>query len=692
MLGWGGDSPPQVPGARCAAPEADAWVASRFPQRPSRAAFERWLAQRRAVSSLRSDTVITLPVIVHILHDGEAPGQGTNLSAAQVASQLTVLNEDFRRLAGTPGHNTHPAGADVRVEFCPVSVDPSGQFLAEPGIHRVNRQTLGLGPPPYARPLVQASILPATIWDPDQYLNLWVIDLAGDLLGFAQSPDASTLPDLNPANGPAQTDGVVVSSRAFGRGGSAQAPFDQGRTTTHEVGHWLGLWHIWGDGDCSQDDYCSDTPTADAPTYHCPPAGTACGGTTMVDNYMDYTDDACMRLFTQCQKERMRTVLTHAARRASLAHSTACQGSAPPVAGFTVSQRRLCAGGTVQFRDASLGNPAHWAWTFAGGVPATAQGPAPQVRYDAPGRFAVTLTVRRNGDSSQLVRPAFIEVGQAGTQEIFAEDFTQDLGAWRVENPDQATGWQWTAVGGSRAGEGAATIGLYFYPAQGARDRLISPVLDLTGFATAQLAWDHAYRAYAGAQDSLLVWASADSGQQFYRLYAAAENGQGSLATGPPVPGTFIPDTAPDWCYAGSGWATCPQVGLPSTVLQPGFAFTFETVNDFGNNVYLDRIRLTGTCAWTTALATLQPSPADSLILWPNPARDLLFLRLPAALPGPLVAELFDLHGRFCTGFRGEVHHTGEDVRWAIGRWPAGLYLVRVRQGSHSATRRILLY
>lgn len=691
QLAWPPASP--VAETRCGSQAAEAWLQSRYPDRPSRAEFERWLQDRMATQPGRSDTLITLPVIVHIVHQGESPGQGDNLSAAQVASQLAVLNEDFRRLAGTPGFNTHPAGADTRIEFCPATEDPDGLLLPEPGIRRISRQDLGLGPPPYARALVQSSVQPATIWDPTQYLNLWTIALAGELLGFAQSPDASTLPDLNPQNGPALTDGVVITSRAFGRGGSAQPPYDQGRTTTHEVGHWLGLWHIWGDGDCSQDDYCPDTPPADAPTYQCPPAGFACGGATMVDNYMDYTDDACMRVFTQCQKGRMRTVLTQATRRASLGQSRRCQGQAPPVAAFTQSQTHLCPGGSVRFQDASLHSPLSREWTFAGGTPATATEAAPRVRYDLPGRYAVTLTVTNASGSSSLVREAYIAVGQPGPQLILAEDFAQGLGPWRVDNPDQAFGWEWTEASGSRAGPGAAYIPLYYYPTLGARDRLISPVLDLQGFASVQLTLDHAYRTYQGAHDSLLIRVSTDSGQHFPdRLYAGVEDGQGSLATGPPLGSVFVPSGAGDWCHGAPAWAACLHLDLPPAHLQPDLAFCFETVNDFGNNVYLDRIRLTGSCAVTADMPLAPAAPLSHFSVGPHPARDYLHLHLHRSRPGPLHVSLLDAQGRLCAHLEAYAHHPEWERRWAIGPQAAGLYLVRIQQGPTVHTARVYLY
>jgi hypothetical protein len=144
-----------------------------------------------------------------------------------------------------------------------------------------------------------------------------------NLLGYAQFPDGSGLAGLEDSYGTAQTDGIVIGYKYFGSSDKGDfpvllAPFDLGRTTTHEVGHWLGLRHIWGDGDCSVDDFCGDTPNASEPSYGCPVNKTSCGSLDMVENYMDYTDDICMNSFTPDQAERMHTVLKTSPRRAEL--------------------------------------------------------------------------------------------------------------------------------------------------------------------------------------------------------------------------------------------------------------------------------------------------------------------------------------------------------------------------------------
>lgn len=280
--------------------------------------------------------ILTIPVVVHVIHNGDPINtSGTtsneNISDAQVLSQIQVLNEDYRKMFGTPGHNTHPDGADVEVEFCMAQIDPSGNPTN--GIDRVN-----MGQSTWTKSQVDQTVKPSTYWDPDQYCNFWTVKFGGSsasLLGYAQFPE-STLQGMSTATQPANTDGVVMNYNAFGSlnhdDGSftLNSTYNLGRTTTHELGHFFGLRHIWGDGNCSASDYCADTPNASSSNFGCPNQNTCTDNINgsdpndMVENYMDYTDDNCMNIFTEDQKTRILFVLANSPRRALLPNSTAC--------------------------------------------------------------------------------------------------------------------------------------------------------------------------------------------------------------------------------------------------------------------------------------------------------------------------------------------------------------------------------
>ena len=321
---------------RCYSTEYETFLKDRYPYRATTSEFEAWLEPKiqelknaRLANPNQTHAVITIPVVVHVIHNGDTYGTGENITDEQVLSQIQVMNEDFRRMVGTPGFGP---GVDVEIEFCMAQTDPSGNPTN--GINRVN-----LGVASWDNAGAEGTLKPSTQWNPNNYLNMWTCRFGGDLngvLGYAQFPDASGLAGMPASGGAANTDGVIMAFNAFGSSdiypeGSYAAPYDKGRTTTHEVGHWLGLRHIWGDGNCSADDFCADTPTAAAANFGCPTGTDSCpgGGVDQIENYMDYTDDACMDRFTQNQKDRMLTVMSVSPRRASLASSTACQAPAP---------------------------------------------------------------------------------------------------------------------------------------------------------------------------------------------------------------------------------------------------------------------------------------------------------------------------------------------------------------------------
>ncbi|MFC4062824.1 zinc metalloprotease [Planomonospora corallina] len=269
--------------------------------RARRAAIENRALQyeRGRRSPVRSE-VVTVPVVVHVVHNPAVPEQ--NIGDDQIHSQLAVLNRDFR--AANPDREKvpevwRPLVADAKIEFRLAAVDPEGEPTG--GIIRVptDRRSFGFDD------AVKASATGGSDpWPTDQYLNIWVCQLGGGLLGYAQFP-----------GGPPQTDGVVVLHTAFGTTGTAAAPFDGGRTATHEIGHWLDLYHIWGDDDgaCTSDDKVADTPNqADANTGSPVFPHVSCGNGPHGDmfmNYMDYVDDDAMFMFTRGQVTRMNACL-----------------------------------------------------------------------------------------------------------------------------------------------------------------------------------------------------------------------------------------------------------------------------------------------------------------------------------------------------------------------------------------------
>jgi len=312
---------------RCYTEEYNEELRRKYPEMGSMEDFERKI--QAIVAKKKQDMangrtlggVYYLPVVVHVIHNGETVGTGSNISDAQVQDQITVLNEDFRKIVGTNGYNANAVGADSGIEFVLAKRTPAG--AASNGINRVNRNTQGWSAPAYTTTYIDATIKPATYWDPEEYLNMWTIDISGGILGYAQFPSESGLTGAGCNGGGASTDGLVMGYQYFGR--NLGGAYGDGRTATHEIGHGLGLRHIWGDANCG-DDFCNDTPTHETSNFGCftHPKSNTCGTTDeMFENYMDYTDDLCMNIFTQDQAVRMRAVMENSSRRKNLSFSPA---------------------------------------------------------------------------------------------------------------------------------------------------------------------------------------------------------------------------------------------------------------------------------------------------------------------------------------------------------------------------------
>lgn len=311
-------------------------------------------------------TVYTIPIIFHVIHSGQPIGTFPNISQGQINSQITVLNQDFSGNGfnssnypsnafvnwvinqSIPSTNIDGNGrvkiADVGIQFCLATKDTNGNLLPEPGINRINYLSLSLpNPSSYSstatmKPYLDNILKPQTIWDVTKYLNVWITDKNNSLpyTGVASGPPFSGLMDL-PNNTTSSTDGIwcfakVIGSNSLFPSGIYSSPIVEGRTLTHEVGHYLGLRHISGDAPCATD-YCNDTPPAAAQNIGAPsypfnvgsctsPANTPDG--EMFMNFMDYSWDPYKYMFTADQTTRMRTAMINSPFRNQLGNHNLC--------------------------------------------------------------------------------------------------------------------------------------------------------------------------------------------------------------------------------------------------------------------------------------------------------------------------------------------------------------------------------
>lgn len=368
----------------------------------------------------------TIPVVFHIIHNQNTITQ-ENIAAARITEQINVLNADYAGtntdIGSVPTVFQASKAGNTGIQFCKALVDPLGNTLAEPGIERKKWTTIaGATDPALAntsaalQSLFDGTIKPATIWDPTKYLNIWVCKATNSgLLGYASWPAGSGLAGLGTAE-TNQTSGVVLNYQAVGTSVTAVAPYNKGRTATHEIGHWLGLRHISGDVACGND-YCNDTPLQSGGfaggqgglNFSCPThpfqAGSCTSNTNgeMFMNYMDYVDDACMYMFTANQSTRMQTAMANGTYRKFLGTHGICSSALTvPTAGFTLGNG--CAGVAISTTNTSIGNPVPtYSWTTspsAGVTISNATATNPTITFANAGTYTVSLTATNSQGSN----------------------------------------------------------------------------------------------------------------------------------------------------------------------------------------------------------------------------------------------------------------------------------------------------
>ncbi|MCR9173677.1 MAG: M43 family zinc metalloprotease, partial [bacterium] len=628
------DTHPSHPGhERCSTMEMDSIRHAENPDLQTNEEFEEWLdkliAEKKKFQQqgLIINGVYQIPIVVHVVHDGEPIGTGRNLSVAAIQSQIDVLNEDFRRILGTNGYNTHPDGADTEIEFCLARRRPDGSAFpaGEDGINRVDAGAQGWGGPTFGTAFINGTIKPfftATQfggWDPAVYMNFWSIDLQGGLLGYAQFP-TTVLGGMGCNAQNVTTDGVVMDYQTIGKSAVTgfPGPFNEGRTATHEVGHWLGLRHIWGDGACGVDDFCLDTPESDAANGGCPTGHVSCGSIDMIENYMDYTNDLCMNIFTNDQKMRMRTVLENSPIRASLITSDAC---IPPavsdasITGIIDPDGDNCAGSitpTVILRNRGATNLTSATINYTlNGVPA---GTFNWTGNIAPGAennvilppFTAPLGVHEFRAFSELPNGVIDPDPTYDTTSIdfavsngYQPDYTQDFETgifppdvrWDVENPNGDC-YEWVGqacVSSAGVANNVAAQMTNYQNGTNQDEYLYTPYFILPCNASAaNVTFDKSYRRRLnGSNDRLRLEMSTDCGATWGTvLYDES----GATLEGPnaTLNGYFIPTAASEWQNVNVD--LLPYVSGTSQSVQ----FRFRATNaGNGGNLYVDNFNFT---------------------------------------------------------------------------------------------------
>ncbi|MBC8486658.1 MAG: C10 family peptidase [Bacteroidetes bacterium] len=354
-----------------------------------------------------------------------------------------------------------------------------------------------------------------------------------------------------------------------------------------------------------------------------------------------------------------------------------------PIADFEVNLTNVCLESTVIFTNLSLNSPDNWQWsfdpntvTFINGTNANSQNP--QVVFNEPKIYSVTLTATNSNGSSSMTKPDLITAG--GVPLPFIETF--ELGAfknyWTIENPDNDITWDgYYKLSGNLPSRKAAWMNFYEYNDVGQRDRLVSPLLNFTVYNTIDFSFTHAYAIYnSSRKDSIIIYISTDCGTNWTRIFEAGED----FATHPPTTGDFVPSIASDWCGVGYG-DDCHTLDLSQWVGNSDVLIMFESYNGHGNMMYIDDVVITGETG--TGLAE---TPDKRISIFPNPS-DGLFNVSTEDMKYPLDLYVYNNLGQIV--YNGKINTVNSQLD--LSSFKKGIYYIKFFNKNINQIKKVII-
>ncbi len=616
-------------------------------------AIQHWIANNPSAKTNQStQSTIQIPLVVHMVYSSTADSIGD----AQIFSQIQILNDDYTRnnadKVNTPAPFATVAGAPM-IQYCWAQRDPSGN--ATTGIERRKSTTTSWSTDNKVKSFSTGGL---NAWDPSRYFNIWVCNLGGGLLGYGEFPTGTL----------SNTYGFVAGGTCFGNTGLAQAPYNKGRTATHEIGHCFNLNHTWGDGgQCGASDNCIDTPpqkggTASpagcnygTPTYPWQPntctrpdgAGGANVTNTNGDmfmNYMDYTDDGAMNMFSANQATRMLAVVNNPPYNALLSSNgclpltlpsldagipsvnspsgTVCSTTFIPIVTLKNWGSATLTSCSIKYKvDAGALQTYSWSGSLASLATTTVALPSTTTTA-ATHTFSANTASPNGGVDANAANDAssstFNVAGGALTLPYF-EGFESTsafpFNGITIYNPDAATTWAKSTTA-HKTGAGSAYMDNFNYTANKQIDDLILPFLDLTGGTNQQLTFQVAYQldtdptSNPNFSDTLQILVSTNCGNTWTSVY---KNFGVALTTITPAfsANAFTP-TSTQW--------RLETISLTAYASSNNAMIKFRNITDYENQLYIDDINITATTGIRTEAASV------GVLIHPNPSADGKFM------------------------------------------------------------------
>lgn len=662
---------------------------ARFQQQQE--SFNRLMMQRSLSTNkeARAQAITTIPVVFHILTPNSSA-----VTDAQIQAQLDTLNKDFFGTNGDsvtiPAHFKSLFGKSS-IQFCLAQRTPDGETTTGI-IRKTSSASFSVNDE-----MKHASTGGSDAWNTNAYLNIWICTLSGGILGYATFPD----------DGSPSEQGVVVDYRSLPGGSLTQ--YNGGKTLTHETGHYLNLYHIWGDdnGTCTGTDFISDTPNQGDASNGCSSGiktdnCTTTGNGVMYQNYMDYSYDQCLVMFTSQQVQRMEAALTQ--YRSSLLSSNGCQpvilkNYDVQLRAITNPPQRICTTAftpsvTVRNRGAqtitsidftvSIDNVVVGTYRWTGSI-ANSQSQTITLNAAAitPGVHTISITIGlingvtdedlTNNTLTQTVQ--YFDPVTSVTESFEGAAFPP--AGWDIVNPDADLTWQKVASI-AKTGSASVVMNNFDYDRVGERDDLRLPTVNLSsGLDSAFLSFQVAAATYTATNTASNVWdtlevlVSTDCGQTYTSLY---KKWAGTLVTrSSPVTMAFVP--------AANEWRK-DSINVSNLIGKTDLLFAIRNTSGFENNIYLDDIRL--------RTVTINPNlKASGFLVTPNPTNGpvvVQFYPQPSNLRG---IQLLDGIGRKLAEVSTGTAAANTLYNFDLTGYPSGIYYVRAVFADKVLTKKI---